>query len=420
MKANLIAKSIFIYIILVQTLYIITGSEIAKILVLKFTLFELGVIAAFIFMAVRFILSPKSEILLNKIFLYLILGLVLYQIIVIIPLLYIEGLSIKETLYSTFRRSYFLVIPFIYFYVLPAFKNNEKPIMIINVSGLILVLFFIINYLNGFIDFTSTGEARIAPGVSTIIFALMLINNLSFFSGQKNNYFFITLSLLGFVFANHKSAYLGLAIISLFAFANLKAIKNRSKTAIHIALLIVLILIPLSQIPFIADNFWGRITSSFTTKDPNAESRLMQYEKAWEYFMQNPINGSMVSIKYYADSSMDNIPPHSFIFQLLASQGIVGFTWHLLILFLILFIGYRNRKDPYSFQMFLVTIFYVSFTILNENFYSPNNIMILNFACAMILFRNKCIENAKKILTPYLTAKIEKIKEKNEELVPTA
>ena len=156
-----------------------------------------------------------------------------------------------------------------------------------------------------------------------------------------------------------------------------------------------MIIVPLTQIPFIADNFWGRVTSSFTTDDPNADSRFEQYEMAWEFFIQHPLNGSMINTKFYFDESMNNIPPHSFIFQLLATQGITGFVIHTFLISLIIYISYKNRRDSYSFQMFLLILFYLVFTLLNENFYSSRNIMIFNFAAALILYRNKCIENAK-------------------------
>jgi O-antigen ligase len=159
-----------------------------------------------------------------------------------------------------------------------------------------------------------------------------------------------------------------------------------------------MIIVPLTQISFIADNFWGRVTSSFTTDDPNADSRFKQYEMAWEYFTQHPLNGSMINSKFYFDESMNKIPPHSFILQLLATQGIIGFVVHTFLISLILYISYKNRRDSYSFQMFLLILFYLVFTMLNENFYSSRNILMFNFAAALILYRNKCIENAKNYI----------------------
>lgn len=208
-------------------------------------------------------------------------------------------------------------------------------------------------------------------------------------------------------------------MLTLIALANIERIKNKAKTIVQLTIILLLIIIPLSQIPFIADNFWGRVTSSFTTNDPNAESRFVQYEMAWDYFKSNPINGSMINNKFYFDDSKNIIPPHSFLFQLLATQGLVGFAAHILILSLILYIGYKNRRDSYSFQMFLMIVYYIIFTLLNENFYSTSNILVLSFASALILYRNRCIQNAKSLILPYMIEKIKSVRKLNKKLEPT-
>lgn len=395
MKIKIITSVIFLYIITVQLLELFIESELQSILIFKFTLFEIGVIASIFLTIILIIFNPVKDNFHNRLFITAVIGLFLYQLIIVAPVLFAQGVSFKEIAYAVFRKSYFLVIPFFYYFLFPNFKKNSTPILIINLSGTVLLLLYIYNYFNGIIDHTSTGEVRIASGASTILFAFMLITNFSLFSQHKNNFFFLIISLLGLIFANHKSAYLGVFILTLFSLINLNRIKNKFRIALQVSILLILIIVPLTQIPFIADNFWGRVTSSFTTDDPNADSRFEQYEMAWEFFIQHPLNGSMINTKFYFDESMNNIPPHSFIFQLLATQGITGFVIHTFLISLIIYISYKNRRDSYSFQMFLLILFYLVFTLLNENFYSSRNIMIFNFAAALILYRNKCIENAK-------------------------
>ena len=403
MKSSSVIKGVFVYLLILQTVNIIVGPEFHSILFFKFTLFEIGMIAVVGLLLIKLFLAEnkfKDDV--NRVLLFVIVILFLYQVVVVAPLLLLDGYTPKEMVYAIFRRSYLLSILLFYWYLLPAFKDRELPVKLINYCGLLLFAAFIIAYVVGQRDYTSTGELRIAPGVATIIFAFMLITNFSLYSQKKTNLFFVAVALSGLVFSNHKSAYFALLILTILAVINFKRYTGKSKLALHLVLLFLFVMIPLSQIPFLAENFTGRVSSSFTMKDPNAEDRVVHYDMAWKYFLDNPINGSKTNTRYYHSYIDDGVPPHSFTFQILATQGIVGFAAMFLIIGMLLWIGYKNRRDPMSFQMFLVILFYFIFTNLNENFFDTRNILMLTFSAALLLDRNRCIENAKAVLIPEL------------------
>jgi hypothetical protein len=421
-----IFQFIFVYFVVFQVaaLYMRTKKDnISEILIAKFTLFEIGLIIACIitfFGIYKFIKNKKIEP--NKTVIILILLYTFYHYFLLIPILYFQtNVPNKFILYFGLHRSVFLLVLFLYWFALPSFIKIKSPYRWLEISSIVLLGLLFTVYLSGQIGLTSTGEARIASGMTSMLFAFVLIANLSLFSGNKNNLIFILVALIGLVFANHRSGYLALALIILISLLNSDRIKNKSRVMLQMAIVAVVVLIPLSQVDMIRESFTGRVTTSLDYKDPNALDRYIYYGLAWEYFLENPIAGSMDNGRFYVDNSYAEIsPPHSFIFQLLSTQGIIGFGLIMSFIFFALKTAYKNKTDQVSFQMFLLIIFYLAFTVINDNFLNHNNIFMLCFPIGVILYRESILKQTSKInsvLKYQLLKNISSNKSKEEELV---
>jgi len=390
------SKFIFIFLILFSIISFYIGYDIDKIKIWKIGLFQLGLLPAVMsvfFKLPRYLMGRYYDP--NKYVIKMIVLYTLYQIIVILPLTYIESnLTIGDLYWSIMPRLYFLLIPFIYWFVLPSYNNPKVPINWIAYSSIILVILILYNYSNGIYSLTNTGELRLVSGTAAMLFAFTLITKFSLFSHDKNNPLLIAISMIGFVFVNHRSAYIMLGVILLLSiFIGLISANTRKLILgkVFVSLIIILLLlITLSQIPMIRDNFIGRVESSFDVEDKNAVDRMTRWEYSFNYFLENPINGSKLENKFYADNEelSEFYAPHNFVFEILSTQGIVGFIFISLILFNILKIGYRNKNDNISNQMFLVVIFYILFSLMNVTILNSWNILILVFSSAVILYRN--------------------------------
>jgi O-antigen ligase len=406
MKYSIIYKFIFFYFVFLQALMMYIGPEMNDILFFKLTWFELGFVLSLlpIFIGIyNFII--KKELHDAKIVIGLIILYVAYQWLIVVPILYLQdNSSTKEVLYFALHRSYLLLIPFSYWYILPSFNKIKSPILIIQLICVALLIGYIYNYSMGIYNLTSTGELRIATGVAAILFTFLLITSFSLFSGGKDNLAFTIVALAGLVFANHRSAYVAIGLLVLISLLNSSRIRNRSRLLVQSGIVVFLAVIVLSQFPIISENFLGRVVTSLDTKDGNAQDRIFYYAKSFDYFLENPINGSKNDYKFYEEDTRINIdaPPHNFVFQILASQGITGFLLIFLILFYLLKIAYRNRSDNVTFQMFLVMIFYLVFAAVNFSFIADTNYYILMFCGGMILYRNKQL-NDYKILSLLLS-----------------
>lgn len=391
-----IAKILFLFFVLLQVISIFIGRDLQEVRFFKFTLFQLGIIITTVFVAYGFFKEKYkyeqnriTKIVFGAIFLYC-----LYQIFFLLPISYLfQGLVIGQGGHEVFKRFSFLLIPLIYWFVLPSFKSYKIPIRFINYSSIILFMMSIYNYINDIYMITSTGELRVISGVAAIIFVFTLITNLSLFSAKRDNIFYIVISLIGLVFVNHRSAYLGIALIFFVSGYIYFFHKIRNKKVLYSFVLFLVLLYPLSNISYIKENFISRAAASFDVEDPNARDRMLRWGMSFDYFLSNPINGSMLETKYYADDEALKgfYAPHNSILEILSTQGIIGFAFISIILFYVFKIAFKNKHDPITLQMIYIIIFYLFYSLFNVTFFLHWNVLILMFCSSMILYRNKML-----------------------------
>ena len=383
---------IFIYFLILQILNTYS-LDYEKLRFLRFGLFEFGFVLACIYVVIDVLnYLPQKNNRENNFVITVILIYTAYQIFYIFPTLHSRGLSYTAILGSNIFKLYFLLIPFFYFRLIPSFNDIEIPIKWIISSAIIILFLFIYNYSIGKYMLTDTGQLRIAPGTVAVLFVFTLVYSFSLFSGNKDKPLLIIAAIIGVVMANHRTAYLGIGIIFLISIVNIKRLGQKIRLVILGLLLLAIIFVTMSQIPLIYDNFIGRVTTSLNTKDETAQIRFNNWQQSWEYFLRNPINGSMLPGKYYI-YNFNKVPPHSIIMEILSTQGIVGLIFIMTILFSILRIAYKNRMDAISFQMFLVLVFYISFAMANVTFFDERNIIILLFGSGVVLYRNHFLLN---------------------------
>ena len=138
-----------------------------------------------------------------------------------------------------------------------------------------------------------------------------------------------------------------------------------------------------------------RISESFNVEDENYIDRYEKNSDAFDYFKDNPINGSLFKNIFYEKNTIkkeEMWQPHNSVIAILASQGIVGFIFIFILFFMILKIAYRNRYDNLSYQMMLSSIYYFLFSLANAMFFSISCILLLCFFLSIILYQNNTVD----------------------------
>jgi len=406
---NLIFQAIFLALVIYQTYVIAIFDQSTQALTLQvqnsspmvnLIFIKLDFFVLISFVAALCLLPPfgklKDEVGQIRRFIQIIFAYVLYQIIIIAPLSYLDGLiSITGLAQAILFRMTILLIPFFLWFVLPRFKKIERVFSLINLSSLVLLAIAVINYNRGNYLLTNTGQIRLLWGGAVLIFAMVFFTNFFHKKKQFVHYFYIIASLLGVVFTNHRSAYIPLFLVILVGIWLFDQTRSRLKTATISLLIILSALFIFAQNGLIWENFTKRLAST-NLQDENLQERIRGWQLSYEHFKDSPINGSMLKDEYYRPIHYDQMQPHGFIFELLPTQGIIGLLFYLYLLSHALIVAYKNRRDEVSLQMFLSLLFYILYSMFNVCLLNTWNMLILILAVSAILYRDKkiCAESS--------------------------
>lgn len=319
----------------------------------------------------------------------------LYQIIVVVPLSYLDGMhSIKQIIFALIPRFALLLIPLFMWRIVPAFKKIEKIFPWIAISALVLIIAAFINSKSGNTFTTNTGQIRYLTSGSVIVFATTFFIN--FFAKNKKlqNYIFIIVGLMGIMVANFRAAYVFLFFVTLIGLWLFVKAKNNFKTIILSVSVVCCLLFIVAQSGMMWENFSKRL-ESINMQDENATIRFEYWKLAYQKFTDSPLNGSLAKNEYYRSMYIADYPiPHNFIFEILPTQGLIGLAFFVYLLIQTLAIAYHNRSDEATLQMFLVLLFYVLFSTFNPTFLNPWTMLILITAVSVILIRNSELDQA--------------------------
>jgi O-antigen ligase len=312
-----------------------------------------------------------------------------YECAVILPLSIDAAKTLPMTSFINplgLRLQVFMIL-FLYWFVLPTFRSSSSAAALLSFSSLVPLAIALLDFSKGIVGYTDNGELRLLWGGVSILYAFVLITNLRLFSHRQTNYFLVAAAGIGIAIANHRSAYLViclLAIISLLVTAkSVSRVQRFASLVMGIAAMVAILV----AVPSLGHSVLSRLSTIVDTNDPNAVDRLSRWGLAWSFFLQSPINGSMLSNQYYAHQLRAEYAPHNFILELLSTEGIVGTIFYLGLIAWLLRVAYSYRSDPTMWQMFLAVTFYSCFCLFNANFLGPWNFLELALPCAMIMRR---------------------------------
>lgn len=358
----------------------------------NFTFFDVGLAASLITVLPFSYRRLREEQGVNKLVVTLIFLHFIYQLLVIVPLsLQEKQYSLNNVIRLLSPRLYLLFVPFIYWHVLPAYKRLGLTLNWFYLSAIVLLIAGVYNYSAGRTFMTNTGEIRILWGGAALLYGLVLALNFQFVEPEKNRALLFVVAVIGLIFANHRTGYLAAGFTMFVSFFLWRKQQVRSRALLVTSLIVLGAAVVVWQVPFLSETFFSRVATATDIGDQNAQDRFTRWFLSASYFLDHPINGSMLAYQYYDDIFLNDYPPHNVIFETLSTQGAVGLIVYFLIFGFTGKIVLRNKTDLMSAQMGLALCFYLAFCLANTNFLNNWNILLLTFPSAIILYRNKLL-----------------------------
>lgn len=334
----------------------------------------------------------------NKIIIYIAFIYLLYQTFVILPISFYENIRIAQIFRAYSARLYYIYFLFLYFCIYDGYKI-ETMIKYINTASVILFIFGIYNISQGIIGKTDTGEMRLFGGYAVLIFGFTFIFNFFKIKTFSFKNYYVVISILGILSINHRSGYLAIGVILIIA---LFFIQKKMKY-IFVLLFSASIFITLinSSENNLSLDFKSRSQRILDPNENNAVDRQVRWALAFDYYLDNPINGSLLSGENYKNDIYlsSRWSPHNFIFETLSTEGTIGILFIFIFYFYLFKVGFKNsKKDIYSFCSILYLTFYLCFCFFNTNYYNPKNVFFQLIAAYIILIQNEKLSLQNEIL----------------------
>jgi O-antigen ligase len=341
----------------------------------------------------------------NRTVIALVLGYCAYQIAVVLPIAVVfHGLDPTAVARQLTNRVALMLIPFVYLVGLK-YVSPQRIVSWVNVAAVCLAFFALYKYatagITGWQDPGAAFRLRELWGGACLLFGFLILTSLFLRRPSAFAYVMALLGLLGMTLTNHRSAYVALLLTVPPLLVNSRRLGRRAAIILLVAASATLLLFAVS--PKARDSVvYSLRTMLNPTADKTAQDRVDRSRLGWDYFVANPLSDFQWSGRYYlVDVGPADFEPHNFVIQLLAQQGIVGFTLFAGMIVATARIGWRNRRDDHmSAVMLAYFAFYLLFCLFNTNLLNTNNVVLLILPVALILARNATLAEEASVAEP--------------------
>ena len=224
----------------------------------------------------------------------------------------------------------------------------------------------------------------ISNGIAILVTMLIPLNIALYLHNQKHSYVLvgIVVDLIVIIFTLSKGAYVAVAVIAIpLAIISLMYAKKKRKFIVDMALVVLIlfgVMYGLAQIEKVAIGIIQYLTQMDARGWLNDEARIELFTMSWNMFLEKPLFGHGSYTK----------PPgfyhhHNFIFQTLATTGIVGmlaFGYYLVVL-----VKKSLKAHSYSLMVFVMLLAITVHGLVDHAWYNPFVMVVVALATAVLL-----------------------------------
>ncbi len=302
-----------------------------------------------------------------------------------------------------------LIALYLLYYFLSEIKNPKNTVIAIFFGLLICEIYFsfspiLEDLLNKKPQFRSMAYKGLAANINITSFSLVFKLPILFYLISVTNKFYkkliLSILLIIVLFVTYilgtRGAFLGILISIIFYLLHIVLnLKNIKKNLPSLFLIIASIF--LSVIFNLTLNSGKRNSSvldrassiSISANDGSVNQRLRYYKHGLDQFLTTPLfgigigNWKLKSIEYDKENILGYTVPyhaHNDFIQILAEQGIFGFTFYLMVFISFMFLFYKNKLiQEDNFYVFVMASFFIYFLDSNLNFPIARPISVLQF-----------------------------------------
>jgi hypothetical protein len=340
--------------------------------------------------------DPISD---NRLFLWLCLGYLGYQLFVVLPaavLLHdmgpIDGIRALEV-----RLSLILVLA-VYAVVL-RYCRPRLVVTFMDIAAVALALWTLYLYLRGGQEQGSLVDGRYSVrviwGGASLLFGWLFFTSVFYWPIRWWRLVLAVLAVGGIVLANHRSGFVALLAALVVQLAALGRVTRR------VVVTAVVVAIVAGGVYYMAPSVRSSAAYSLRTmfsaqSDANAQDRVVRTRLGFDYFMSHPLGDYIWSQRYYLVNVNYDFAPHNFVVQMLDIQGIIASLLYFAVLAMALFIAGKNRRDSTSAVMLAYLAFYLVFCLFNTNIDQYENQALLAVTLGLILHQNRVISGRRE------------------------
>ncbi len=334
----------------------------------------------------------------NRYILWLCLAYLLYQLVVVfLAAVLLHGLHPIDVFRGMEVRLELILIPAIYGVVLRYWKVSTI-VALVDAVAAALALWVLIRYVTvggqGYYE-GDIFRLRAVWGGASFLFAWLVFTSLFYWPTRPWRFLLALLGLAGIVLANHRSGILALIAALIVQLVATRGVTKRAVMAFASFATVATIVL------YAAPSLRANVVYSFSTMlnpnaDPTSIDRLSHAGLAWAYFLVHPLGDFIWNQRYYLVNvgPQEIFPPHNFVVQLLATQGIIASLIYFVIILAVLALAWRNRRDHLSSVMLAYLTFYLVMCLFNANIDLPENVALFFLPVAIVLHQNRQLQNA--------------------------
>lgn len=303
----------------------------------------------------------------------------LYQVLVVVPIaIWLGGTTVTAVAREVEVRFAWIVLPIVLMLASDERTRGMTGAIVLAgavAAGLIGAYIWATGG-GGFYVEEGVSRFRVITGMATLLFAFPLVVSSSGAAPRGTSILLFVVSLAGLTMTNHRSGIIGFGVAAVACVLMSGRVRRLAYWAVPASIAGGLVVLLFGdEIGRMFGYSFGRLIDFGTG---TGADRMGRWQAALAYVTSKPLNDYTWSWTYYGVRFKDAFPPHNFVLETGAVEGIAGFLFYAGMLTVALRrVWHRVRTDAHARALVGYLIAFGVFSFGNANWYAPVSMLLL-------------------------------------------